>query len=151
MLHTHTLGKKYIICNWCKVLIKVQQPLTKVTSRTYWNIWSSIVAKFTFRKNLRKPFPWFNKNIFLIKVNKSVYIASQYSSIPVCNNISMENVIEFVKSVKSLKMLIRSSNVVKCTLIYFNKTLLPTVYENDWLKLTFNCFFAIQSENISSN
>ena len=30
-------------------------------------------------------------------------------------------------------------NVVKCTL-----TLLSTVYKNDWLKLTFNCFFAIQ-------
>ena len=30
-------GKKYIICIWCTVLIKVQQPLIKVPSRTYWN------------------------------------------------------------------------------------------------------------------
>ena len=29
---------------------------------------------------------------------------------------------------------------------FCNKTLLSTVYGNDWLKLTFNCFFVIQSE-----
>ena len=37
------------------------------------------------------------------------------------------------------------SNVVKCALISFNKSLFSTAYRNDWLKLTFNCFFASQS------
>ena len=40
------LAKKYIICIWCTVLIKVQQPLIKVPSRTYCNnleeLWSQI-------------------------------------------------------------------------------------------------------------
>ena len=36
-------------------------------------------------------------------------------------------------------------NVVKCALISFNKSLFSTAYRNDWLKLTFSCFFATQS------
>ena len=44
----------------------------------------------------------------------------------VCSNISMKNAVKF-------------------TLVSFNKILLSTVYRNDWLKLTFSCFFAIQS------
>ena len=52
----HRPVKKYITCIWCKVLIKVQQPLIKVLSRTYWNISRSIIAKFTLRKKIRKRF-----------------------------------------------------------------------------------------------
>ena len=48
-------GKKYIICIWCKVL-KVQQSLIKVLSRTYRNISRSIIAKSTPRKKIRKCF-----------------------------------------------------------------------------------------------
>ena len=42
-------------------------------------------------------------------------------------------------------------NFINGTLISFNITLLSAVYRNDWLKLTFNCFFANQSRTISSN
>ena len=34
-------------------MIKVQQSLIKVSSRTYWNILKSFVAKFTPRKKIR--------------------------------------------------------------------------------------------------
>ena len=43
----HRPGNKDIICIWRKVLIKVQQPLIKISSRSYWNILKSIIVKFT--------------------------------------------------------------------------------------------------------
>ena len=46
--------QKYIICIWCKVLIKFQQFLIKVLSRTYWNISRYTLAKLTLRKKIRK-------------------------------------------------------------------------------------------------
>ena len=52
----HRPVKKYLICIWCKVLIKVQQLLSKVPSRTYWNISKSFIVKFTLRQKIRKYF-----------------------------------------------------------------------------------------------
>ena len=72
-------------------------------------------------------------------MNKSIYIANRTYIL------LKKNVIKFVKSVKLLNVKLLHS--VECTLISFNITLLSTVYRNDRLKLTFNCFFAIQSEN----
>ena len=50
--HTQT-SQKYIISIWCKVLIKVQQPLIKVPSRTYWTISRHTIAKLTPRRKIR--------------------------------------------------------------------------------------------------
>ena len=47
-------GKKYIICIWCEPLIKIQQPLVKVSSRTCSNISRIFIAKFTLRKKIWK-------------------------------------------------------------------------------------------------
>ena len=82
MLLIHRPGKKCIICIWCKVLIKVQQPLIKVPTRTYWNISKHTIVRFTLRKKVRKclffakfiiqnrnwcfSLTWCNENIFLI-------------------------------------------------------------------------------------
>ena len=45
---------KQIICLWYKALIKIKQILIQVPSKTYCNNSSSIIAKFTLSKTIRK-------------------------------------------------------------------------------------------------
>ena len=93
---------------------------------------------------LKYGLPFFNIINERVKVNKSVYITSgtyrfcwQYAIIFVWKTWS--NVKRNRDQMKNISF--------KCTLIYFNMTLSSTLYSNDWLKLTFNCFFATQSGN----
>ena len=58
--HAQTWQKKYIIRIWCKVLIKGQQSLIKVLSRTYWNISRIIISQFILGKKTRKCFLFTN-------------------------------------------------------------------------------------------
>ena len=71
----------------------------------------------------------------------------------VCNNVGTKNVIKLVKLVNLLnvKLLnqVHLSLTVVGNLISFNISWLATVCWNDWLTLTFNCFFAIHSGNYS--